>query len=137
MQTFTKMGLAILLVLAIPLSLGLMLENWSVVGKPLHLAFLDSGTMQNVTQNYLFWGGLALTVILIVIINWPKTFQLYHIRHTNGQLRISKKATDNFYPSALRQKPFISGPKVTTKLSRRQLKVKIHGMLRSSPNATL
>lgn len=141
MQTFTKTGLAILIVLAIPLSLGLMLQNWSVVGKPLHLGFLDSGTMQNVTQNYLFWGGLALTVILIVlflvIINWPKTFQLYRIRHNNGQLRISKKAIDNFTLSALRQEPFISEPKVTTQLSRRRLKVKIHGTLRSSPNATL
>ncbi|WP_203651062.1 alkaline shock response membrane anchor protein AmaP [Secundilactobacillus yichangensis] len=141
MQTFTKAGLAILIVLAIPLSLGLMLQNWSVIGEPLHLKFLDSGTMQTVSQNYLFWGGLVLGVVLIVlflvITAWPKSFQLYRTRHNNGQLRITKKAIDNFTLSSLQHEPFISEPKVTTKLSRRRLKVKIHGKLRSSPNATL
>ncbi len=141
MQTLTKTGLAILIILAIPLSLGLMLHNWSVVGEPLHLGFIDSGTMQSISQNYLFWGGLVLAVILVallfVIIAWPKTFQLYHTRHNNGQLRITKKAIDNFTLSSLRHEPFISDPKVTTKLSQKRLKIKIHGTLRSSPNATL
>lgn len=141
MQTLTKTGLAILIVLAIPLSLGLMLLNWSVVGEPLHLGFLDSGTMQTISQNYLFWGGLVLTVVLIVglfvITLWPKTFQLYRTSHNNGQLRVTKKAIDNFTLSSLQHEPFISDPKVTTKLSKNRIKVKINGALRPSSNAKL
>ncbi|MCH5461630.1 alkaline shock response membrane anchor protein AmaP [Lactobacillus sp. LC28-10] len=141
MQTLTKTGLAILVILAIPLSLGLMLYNWSVIGEPLNLSFLESGALQTVSQNYLFWGGLVLTVILIgllfAIMAWPKSFLLYRTRHNNGQLRVTRKAIDNFTLSSLRQEPFISDPKVTTKLSRKRLKIKIHGTLRSSPNAAL
>lgn len=139
MQTLTKVVLALLILLSVPLSLGLMFLNWSVVGKLPYIGFLDNPMMLTFSQNYLFWGGVALTVILlvclIVILTWPKSFQLYRLSHTDGQLRVTKRAIDNFTLSALRHEPFISDPRVTTKLSRRRLKIRIHGTLRPSENA--
>lgn len=141
LQTLTKTVLVILILLSVPLALGLMFLNWAVIGDLPNIRFFDTQMMQTISQNYLFWGGLVLTVILIVglitILTWPKSFQLYQLTHNDGQLRVTKRAIDNFTLSALRHEPFISDPRVTTKLSRRRLKIKIHGTLRPSKNAAL
>ncbi|GHN51923.1 hypothetical protein ME801_15920 [Lactobacillus delbrueckii] len=88
---------------------------------------------------YLFWSGIILAAVLIVLLIitlfWPRSQSLYLHQKSDGQVTISKKAIEHFALSALQHEPFIGNPKVSAKLSRKRITLKISGDLLNSVNA--
>ncbi len=76
-----------------------------------------------------------LIVLLIITLFWPRSQSLYLHQKSDGQVTISKKAIEHFALSALQHEPFIGNPKVSAKLSRKRITLKISGDLLNSVNA--
>ncbi|AWV30073.1 alkaline shock response membrane anchor protein AmaP [Limosilactobacillus fermentum] len=139
MRVIFKALIVVVIILAFPLSIVLVFKNWSTAigtSTPMQLKF---DWLDQYEPIYLFWSGIILAAVLIVLLIitlfWPRSQSLYLHQKSDGQVTISKKAIEHFALSALQHEPFIGNPKVSAKLSRKRITLKISGDLLNSVNA--
>ncbi len=139
MRFIFKALIVVFIILAFPLSIVLVFKNWSTAigtSTPMQLKF---DWLDQYEPIYLFWSGIILAAVLIVLLIitlfWPRSQSLYLHQKSDGQVTISKKAIEHFALSALQHEPFIGNPKVSAKLSRKRITLKISGDLLNSVNA--
>nr|WP_252898032.1 alkaline shock response membrane anchor protein AmaP [Amylolactobacillus amylophilus] len=140
MRFIFKALIVVVIILAFPLSIVLVFKNWSTaIGTSTPMS-LKLGWLEQYEPIYLFWSGVILAVLLIIFFAyhtffWPRSQSLYLHQKSDGQVTISKKAIEHFALSALQHEPFIGNPKVSSKLSRKGITLKISGDLLNSVNA--
>ncbi|WP_288531986.1 alkaline shock response membrane anchor protein AmaP [uncultured Secundilactobacillus sp.] len=139
MRLIVKILIIIGIVLAVPLAVALIWQNWTAA---LGTAAPESFHIDWLTQYgpiYLFWGGVVLAfgllISLLLAIWWPRPRSLYLHQKDDGQITVTKKAIEKFTLSALQHEPYIGNPKVSAKLSRNKIKLNIRGDLMNSLNA--
>lgn len=138
-QLGLKTLIVVVIILAFPLSIVLVFKNWSTaIGTSTPMS-LKLGWLEKYEPIYLFWSGVILAVLLIIFLLitlfWPRSQSLYLHQKSDGQVTVSKKAIEHFALSALQHEPFIGNPKVSSKLSRKGITLKISGDLLNSVNA--
>ena len=139
MRFIFKVLIVVVIILTFPLSVVLVFKNWSTAigtSTPVSLKF---DWLDHYEPIYLFWSGVILAAVLIILLLitlfWPRSQSLYLHQKSDGQVTISKKAIEHFALSALQHEPFIGNPKVSAKLSRKRITLKISGDLLNSVNA--
>lgn len=142
MRFIFKALIVVVIILAFPLSIVLVFKNWSTAigtSTPMQLKFDWFDWLDQYEPIYLFWSGVILAAVLIVLLLitlfWPRSQSLYLHQKSDGQVTISKKAIEHFALSALQHEPFIGNPKVSAKLSQKRITLKISGDLLNSVNA--
>ncbi len=133
-----KLVVVIGILVTLSVTVGTMAQNWLALGNRPQVQLPVSFLNQDYLLNYLFWVSLvvsvALLVLLVVVLTIPRPLRLYRTQHPDGQLRITKKAIENFVLSALQREVFLDHPRVTVRLSRNRIRIAITGEWRSSPN---
>lgn len=127
-----KLLLSVAVVLLLPLPLVTLLQTGG------QGQWLQQPWWATYGPTYLFGVSVALVGLLLlfwlVVLLWPRQQTLYFNQQTSGQLRVTKKAIEQFTLAAVQAEPYIRQPKVTAKLTRNKLKVQIKGDLRTSEN---
>lgn len=126
------------ILVTLSVTVGTTAQNWLAIGNHPQVQLPVSFLNQDYLLNYLFWVGLAVSValliLLVVVLTIPRPLRLYRTQHPDGQLRITKKAIENFVLSALQREVFLDRPRVTVRLSKNRIRIAITGEWRSSPN---
>lgn len=135
LRVLVKFLLALVVVLLLPLPLVTIARYAQVVDGSGAWLF-QQAWFKTYGPSYLFWSGVVLAVGLglfgIIALCWPRQRTLYLNQQASGQLRVTKKAIEQFVATAIQAEPYLQAPKVTAKLTRRQLKIQISGDLRTS-----
>lgn len=79
---------------------------------------------------------LILLTSLIVILLWPveRYFNLIH-RH-NGQVKVMSKAINSYVKTSLADLPYLNNIKVSSKLTKHRLQIKVSGTLSAGENVS-
>lgn len=85
-------------------------------------------------QQFLFWLSVGLLILALigffVIIFFPKAENTLVMEKAEGQLKIQKKALENYVLAAVQEEPFIDDPKVDATIKKHKIAIKISGQMR-------
>lgn len=130
-----SVGVIVTVILLI-VSLSLMLSNLKGILMPAQIKVLGLipkplGFIQSAVSYYLFWLALIVSVILLIvlliIVFYPKNKTEIDLAEDNGKLILKSSAIDGLVKSLVIQKGFMKNPKVTTRLYKKKLKVRVKG----------
>lgn len=85
-------------------------------------------------RQYSFWVAsilsLLVIILLLVLIFYPKTKQVFILNEDGGRLSIDKKAIEGLVRSHLREKEFVDQPKVNVTGTKNKINIAIKGELK-------
>lgn len=81
--------------------------------------------------DYLFWGNIVLTVILIialiVILFYPRTYMDVQLTSNNGDLTLKKSAIEGFVAEKVKENDYLKNSKIAVSLFKNKIKIDIKG----------
>ncbi|MCT2899510.1 alkaline shock response membrane anchor protein AmaP [Lentilactobacillus buchneri] len=141
LKNIYKLLYLIIIIILFPFAIFPLMATWArVTHTPFPIDLTAYDWVNRYAPLYLFWGSVALSLILVglflVIIFWHRPNTMYLYQKPTGQLIVTRKAISNFVLTALKQEPYIQDPKVTTRLSKHKIRIRVSGALLSSDQAT-
>ena len=81
--------------------------------------------------DYLFWGNIVLTVILIialiVVLFYPRTYMDVQLTSNNGDLTLKKSAIEGFVGEKVKENDYLKNSKIAVSLFKNKIKIDIKG----------
>ena len=138
MKRIKKWLLVLCIILLLPIPVYLLWETSSFWQKFLRIKLPHLGSLNPIFTWYLIGISAIIFIILIislfVILFWPvqRYFNLIHKR--DGQVKVTSKAINSFVMNSLADLPYLNNAKVSSKLTKRHIKIKIGGDLGAGEN---
>ncbi|AXX65214.1 alkaline shock response membrane anchor protein AmaP [Bombilactobacillus bombi] len=134
-----KWLLTIITLLVLPLPALAFSANWNLIQPYIKLKLPQVTLNNQYIRYYLFFSGAVvlvfLIIILIVVLCYPTRRKFNLINKNYGRLTVTTKAINNFVKASLETEPYLKNPKVSSRLTKRHLKINVSGDLLSGSNA--
>lgn len=135
----SKWLLVLLLLLISPIPIYSLWANADVITTWGHFAIPVLPDLNVYLRAYIFIASAIFIVVWLIYLLMVlfratnKKFNL--IKKSYGQVQVSSKAINNFIIASLKDEPLLNNPKVSSKLTNRQLNIKIDGQLLAGEHA--
>lgn len=135
----SKWLLVLLLLLISPIPIYSLWSNSDVITTWGNFAIPALPDLNVYLRTYIFIASAIFIVVWLIYLLMVlfratnKKFNL--IKKSYGQVQVSSKAINNFIIASLKDEPLLNNPKVSSKLTNRQLNIKIDGQLLAGEHA--
>ncbi|WP_181189771.1 alkaline shock response membrane anchor protein AmaP [Bombilactobacillus bombi] len=134
-----KWLLAIITLILLPLPALVFGANWKIL-QPYVQMKLPPIQLNNLYLRYYLLAAslvvfMGLLISLCILIFYPTRHKLHLINKNYGRLTVTSKAINNFVKTSLEAEPYLHNPKVSSRLTKRHIKINVSGDLLAGSNA--
>lgn len=134
-----KWLLVIIALLMMPMPVLIINANWWLIEPYIKMNWTPISWSNTFLAYYLLIASvlvlLLLLVFLLTVLFYPTRRKFNLINKKHGRLTVTAKAINNFVKDSLEKEPYLNNPKVSSRLTKRQIKIKIAGDFLASNNA--